>query len=98
MEIYGSTGYVDTVYVSTQITDHLRMRLPGEEEEHTETAPALAAPQDDSLDYLVAVLNGSLHPQGDLTALDTNVTVVRILAAARESAATGKTILMNGSK
>ncbi len=98
MEIYGSTGYVDTVYVSTQITDHLRMRLPGEKEEHTETAPALASPQDDSLNYLVAVLNGSLKPHGDLTALDTNVTVVRILAAARESAATGKTVILSASK
>ena len=97
MEIYGATGYVDTVYVSTQITDHLRMRLPGEKEEHTETAPALVAPQNDSLNYLVAVLNGSLHPQGDLTALDTNVKVVRILSAARESAATGKTVLLNTS-
>ncbi len=98
MEIYGATGYVDTVYVSTQITDHLRMRLPGEKEEHTATAPALAAPQNDSLNYLVAVLNDSLHPQGDLTALDTNVKVVRILAAARESAATGKTVKLAQSK
>ncbi len=95
MEIYGATGYVDTVYVSTQVTDHLRLRLPGEKEEHTETAPALAAPQNDSLTYLVAVLNGSLHPQGDLTALDTNVKVVRILAAARESANTGKTVTLS---
>jgi glucose-fructose oxidoreductase len=95
MEIYGSTGYVDTVYISTGVTDHLRLRLHGEKEEHTETAPALAAPQDDSLNYLVAVLNGSLHPHGDLTALDTNVTVVRILAAARESAATGRTITLS---
>ena len=92
MEIYGATGYVDTVYVSTQVTDHLRLRLPGEKEEHTETAPALVAPQNDSLNYLVAVLNSSLHPQGDLTALDTNVKVVRILAAARESASTGRTV------
>ncbi len=95
MEIYGSAGYVDTVYVSSRVTDHLRMRLPGEKEEHAETAPALAAPQNDSLNYLVAVLNGSLHPQGDLTALDTNVKVVRILAAARESAASGRTVVLS---
>ena len=98
MEIYGSTGYVDTVYVSTSVTDHLRMRLPGEKEEHTETAPALSSPQNDSLNYLVAVLNGSLHPRGDLTALDTNVKVVRILAAARESAQTGRTVKLSTAK
>lgn len=98
MEIYGATGYVDTVYVSGRVTDHLRLRLPGEKEEHPEIAPALASPQDDSLNYLVAVLNGSLHPQGDLTALDTNVKVVRILAAARESAATGRTVKLSTTK
>ena len=47
---------------------------------------------DGSLHYLAAVLNGTLKPEGDLTALDTNVIVMQILDAARESARTGKTI------
>ena len=98
MELYGATGYVDTVYISTQVTDHLRVRLAGESAEHAETAPALTSPRNDSLSYLVAVLNGTLHPRGDLTALDTNVTVVRILAAARESAASGKTVTLGTLK
>ena len=88
MEVYGATGYVDTVYVSTAVTDHLRLRLPGEHEEHPATAPALTGPHRDSLSYLVAVLNGSLQPDGDLTGLETNVKVVEILDAARRSAAT----------
>jgi predicted dehydrogenase len=92
MEVYGSTGYVDTVYVDTMHTDQLRVRLPSERTEHPETAAVLDFPQDDSLHYLAAVLHGALHPQGDLTALDTNVAVVRILEAARRSAATGRTI------
>lgn len=94
MEVYGAKGYVDTVYVDTQHTDQLRMRAPGEAIEHRETAPALTAPHDDSLNYLTAVLDGTLKQQHDLTSLDTNVAVVRILDAARRSAQTGRTIYL----
>ena len=92
MEIYGATGYVDTLYEDHNPGTKLRIRLPGESSEHVETAPALASPQNDPLSYLAAVLNGTLKPQHDLTSLDTNVTVVRILDAARRSAQTGRTI------
>jgi predicted dehydrogenase len=94
MEVYGATGYVDTLYEDAAPGAKLRMRLTGEKAEHVETAPALAAPQNDSLNYLVAVLGGSLKPQHDLTSLDTNIAVVRILDAARRSAQTGKTIYL----
>jgi glucose-fructose oxidoreductase len=92
MEIYGATGYVDTVYEDKSPGVKLRIRLPGEHSEHVEDAPPLAAPQNNSLNYLAAVLQGALKPQHDLTSLDTNVTVVRILDAARRSAQTGRTI------
>jgi predicted dehydrogenase len=92
MEIYGATGYVDTLYEDHAPGAKLRLRLPGESSEHVETAPALAPPQNDSLTYLAAVLSGTLKPEHDLTSLDTNVTVVRILDAARRSAQTGRTI------
>ena len=92
MEVYGATGYIDTLYTDENPGLKLRIRLPKDRAEHTEDAPPLAPPQDDSLHYLAAVLNGTLKPQGDLTALDTNVTVVRILDAARRSAQTGRTI------
>ena len=92
MEIYGATGYVDTVYEDKTPGVKIRIRLPGDPTERSETAPALASPQDNSLNYLAAVLHGSLKPQHDLTSLDTNVTVVRILSAARRSAQTGRTI------
>jgi predicted dehydrogenase len=92
MEIYGATGYVDTLYESSDPGKKLRIRLPGEAAEHVEDAPALAPPQDNALNYLAAVLGGTLHPQHDLNSLDTNVTVVRILDAARRSAQTGRTI------
>ncbi len=97
MEVYGATGYIDTVYVDTKHTDQMRVRLPAETAEHHDTAPALAAPQDNSLNYLVAVLNKRITPQGDLTALDTNMIVVEILDAARESARTHRAITLSPS-
>jgi predicted dehydrogenase len=94
MEIYGSTGYVDTVYEDAAPGAKLRARLTGEKAEHVETAPPLQTPQNDSLNYLAAVLAGTVKPVHDLNSLDTNVTVVRILDAARRSAQTGKTIYL----
>ena len=92
MEVYGAKGYVDTLYQDGAPGVKLRIRLPGEHSEHIEDAPALKPPHDNSLNYLAAVLNGTLKPDHDLTSLDTNVTVVRILDAARRSAQTGRTI------
>ncbi|RSL17350.1 putative dehydrogenase [Edaphobacter aggregans] len=87
MEVYGAKGFVGTVKAKD-----LRVRLPGDTEEHAEAAPPLASPQDDSLNYLVAVLEHRLEPKADLSSLDTNVAVVRILDAARQSARTGHTV------
>ena len=91
MEVYGAKGYVDTVALKG-----LRIRLPGQEEEHTETAPPLTPPNDTPLHYLSAVLRGEVKPVGDLNSLDTNMVVMRILDAARESAKTGKTVRLDG--
>jgi predicted dehydrogenase len=88
MEVYGATGYAITVG-----PDKMRVRLPGEkEEEPLATPPALSDDESNSLSYLAAVLNGKVKDQGDLTALDTNVIVMQILDAARESVKTGRTI------
>jgi predicted dehydrogenase len=87
MEVYGATGYAITV-----AADKVRLRVKGENQETLETAPPLATPNDGSLHYLAAVLNGTLKPEGDLTSLDTNVVVMQILDAARTSARTGKTV------
>jgi glucose-fructose oxidoreductase len=38
------------------------------------------------------VLNGKITPKGDLSSLDTNIVVMQILDAARESVRTGKTV------
>ena len=86
MEVYGETGEAITVR-----RDDLRVRRKGDDEERRQSAPALPAPYNDSISYLIAVVSGEIKPTG-LSALDTNVIVVRILDAARESARTGRTI------
>jgi predicted dehydrogenase len=87
MEVYGATGYLITVG-----PDNLRIRTKDETTESASTAPPLTAPNDGSLHYLAAVLNGTLKPSGDLTSLETNVVVMQILDAARQSAREGRTI------
>jgi len=87
MEVYGATGYVITV-----ANDGLRTRLQHESSEHASTAAPLPADESSSLAYLVAVLRGRIAAKGDLSALDTNVIVMQILDAARESARTGKSV------
>jgi glucose-fructose oxidoreductase len=87
MEVYGATGYLITVG-----PDKVRLRGKGQTQESETTAPPLTPPNDGSLHYLAAVLNGTLKPSGDLTSLDTNVVVMQILDAARQSAREGRTI------
>jgi predicted dehydrogenase len=86
MEVYGETGEAITIR-----RDDLRVRRKGDDEDRQQSAPALNAPYNDSISYLIAVVSGEIKPTG-LSALDTNVIVVRILDAARESARTGRTI------
>jgi glucose-fructose oxidoreductase len=95
MEVYGATGYVDTVYHDKDHGNQIRLRLAGEPEEHVQTAPPLPADQADALNYLTAVLASGKDPHHDLSALDTNVAVVRILDAARRSIQTGRTIQLS---
>jgi glucose-fructose oxidoreductase len=90
MEVYGATGYAITVGA-----DQVRLRHEHDSEERLTTAAPLAGPQKDSLSYLAAVLRGQIAPKGDLTALDTNVAVMQILDAARESARSGKTVRLS---
>jgi glucose-fructose oxidoreductase len=85
MEVYGQTGYAITV-----ARDQVRVRRVGGEEEKI-SAPAIPPPDDDPINYLRAVVLGGMKPQG-LSSLETNVVVMEILDAARQSAATSKTV------
>jgi predicted dehydrogenase len=86
VEVYGQTGYVITIG-----RDDLKVRRSGEKEEQIITAQKVPSPYDDSLMYLRAVVLDGLKPDA-LSSLETNVIVTEILDAARQSAATGKTV------
>jgi predicted dehydrogenase len=88
-EVYGERGYA----IATG-GDALRVRLPGEKEEPRPLAP-LPADEHDSISYLTAVVRGRIKPAG-LSSLENNIVVTEILAAARESARTGRTIKLSG--
>jgi scyllo-inositol 2-dehydrogenase (NADP+) len=87
MEVYGKTGYI---LVPEQ--NRLRVR-PGNSAETEPPIPALAAPYTDPLSYLAAVVRGNIRPSG-LSSLEVNLIVTEILDAARDSARTGKRVLL----
>jgi predicted dehydrogenase len=89
MEVYGQTGYVITVR-----HDDVRVRLKGGEEQLLPAKP-VAAPYDDSLSLLRAVILNGADP-GAPSSLETNVIVAEILDAARRSAASGKAVRLAG--
>jgi glucose-fructose oxidoreductase len=89
-ELYGTKGYAIAVN-GTEV----RTRFSEQSLEQTEDAAPIAPPEDTSLHYLAAVLRGHIQPHGDLTSLDTNVVVMQILDAARESARTGRTVMLH---
>ena len=87
MEVYGASGYAITV-----AADQVRIRHEHDTAEHLESAAALPAQESNSLTYLAGVMRGQIEARGDLSALDTNVIVMQILDAARESARTGRAV------
>lgn len=86
MEVYGRTGYVITVG-----RDDLKVRRAGERAEQVVAAQPVPFPYGDSLTYLRAVVLDGLKPDS-FSSLETNLIVTEILDAARQSAATGKTV------
>jgi predicted dehydrogenase len=91
MEVYGQKGYAITVG-----RDSVRVRLP-EKEETSASAKPLEKAKEDSVSYLRAVLLEGMKPEGQ-SSLETNVIVTEILDAARQSAATGKTVSLAGTR
>jgi predicted dehydrogenase len=89
MEVYGQKGYAITVGPGA-----VRVRLPDKVETSADAKP-LPKTKEDSVAYLRAVLLGGLKPEGQ-SSLETNVIVTEILDAARQSAATGKTVFLAG--
>ncbi len=87
-EVYGVTGYANAYGGNT-----LRARMKGEKAETAPEPPELPAQERDSVSYLAAIARGALKPAG-LSSLENNLIVTEILVAARESARTGKTVLL----
>jgi predicted dehydrogenase len=92
MEVYGHSGYVVTVK-----KDEVRLRRAEDKPEEQIAAAPVPSPYDNELSYIRAViLDGA--KQDRLSSLDTNVTVIEILEAARRSAAEGRTIQLPSAR
>jgi len=91
MEVYGETGYVFAVNNST-----LRVRNNEKEPERTLQLNAKEmGVYEDPISYFADVVRGKIQvPKNGLYSLENNITVCKILEAARESAKTGKTVLI----
>jgi predicted dehydrogenase len=88
MEIYGQNGYVIAVDDRT-----VRVRLRGKDPEETLRLPPAPELVRDPFKYLAAVTRGEEQVlPGNLWSLENNLTVVKILDAARESARAGETV------
>jgi len=95
MEVYGDAGYV---IAENNTAMRLRNRKTNEEQIIKVSAKDLAV-YEDPFSYFADVIRGKINlPDNGLYSLQTNVTVVRILEAARESARTGKTVVLNKTK
>ena len=89
MEVYGTTGYI----ISTN-SYNMRLRAKPDSVERSAVVHANDVPvYEDPFSYLADVIRKKITlPENGLYSLPTNVTVMRILQAAKESAASGKTI------
>ncbi|MCL4179859.1 MAG: Gfo/Idh/MocA family oxidoreductase [Verrucomicrobia bacterium] len=87
MDIYGRTGYV-------RVPDQNRLRVRRASGAETDApVPPLAAPENDPLSFLAAVVRGEMRSTG-LSSLEVNLIATEILDAARESARTGQRVVL----
>jgi predicted dehydrogenase len=87
LDVYGRTGYAKAID-----NERMEVRKANEPEGQMIKGESLAAPYDDPLHYLAAVVNGDIQEGNSPSSLQTNIVVSEILDAARQSAQTGKTI------
>lgn len=88
LEVFGETGYLHALD-GVNITSRMRENKKG-----VKVATPLAAPFNDPIVYLTAVLRNELPATDDLSSLKNNMIVMEILDAAKRSAATGKRIVL----
>ncbi len=85
LEVFGKTGYLHALNMNDMM---------GRQKDSTYTVPVKPAKYQDNLTYLEDVLKKGYQPGNDLSSLENNVIVVRILEAARKSAKEGKKIAL----
>jgi len=88
LEVFGETGYLHALDNVT-----INSRMP-ENSKGTKKAEPLAAPFNDPMVYLAAVINDKLQPMDDLSSLKFNMIVMEILDAAKRSAGNGKRVVL----
>lgn len=89
MEVFGKTGYIQAVN-----EQQLRLKENGNADYKVYKAKALAPAYASSLGYLAAVLRKEIQPKNDLSSLENNLIVVKILEAAKASAKSGKKVMI----
>ncbi|MEP6583298.1 MAG: Gfo/Idh/MocA family oxidoreductase [Ginsengibacter sp.] len=92
MEVYGSTGYI----IATNNTD-MRLRSQPDSVEHSiHVSAGDVHVYEDPFSYLADAIRKKIElPENGLYSLKTNLTVMRILSAAKQSAASGKAVYLN---
>lgn len=91
LEVYAERGYA----IATG-GNSVRLRLPGAAEV-SRTPPPLPAAENDAISYLAAVVRGQMTPTG-LSSLANNLIATEILDAARESARTGRRVVLGKAR
>lgn len=86
LEVFGTTGYLHALNGNT-----LQKR---DNKGGYDSVTVKRAAFVDNIPYLEAVLRGKIHPVNDLSSLEVNLIVVKILEAAKQSAAAGKRIVL----
>jgi predicted dehydrogenase len=90
MEVFGKVGYLQAVNNKT-----VRLRESAGKPYTLLQLPDPAPPYQDYISYLTAVLKGDIAPKQDLSSLENNIIVVKILEAAKRSAKEGRRILLS---
>jgi predicted dehydrogenase len=88
LEVFGEHGYLHALD-GVNITSRMRENIKG-----SKKASPLAAPINEPIVYLTAVLQNKLDGTDDLSSLKYNMIVMEILDAAKRSAAEGKRIVL----
>jgi len=89
IHIYGRSGVIRTLD-----RNRYEIRLERRQAPVEKTAEQLPEPYADKIDYFSAVIRGEVEPGQSLSSLENNLIVTEIMEAARESAHSGKSVVM----